>query len=70
METLAESEATLVRSGHPRTTLERLFLEEVARPDPDEPKPDSPASAPATGSDGDDDGNEAEEESEPKDDAP
>lgn len=33
-----QSEARLVRSGHPKTTLERLFLEEVGKPDnpPDE----------------------------------
>ena len=38
---LAESEATLVRTGRPRTTLERLFLDEVGRPDPPRPGTDA-----------------------------
>lgn len=31
---LAEADGALVRTGRPRTTLERLFLDEVGRPDP------------------------------------
>lgn len=34
MTDLAGTDATLIRTGRPRTTLERLFLDEVGRPDP------------------------------------
>jgi len=40
MTDLASTDAKLIRSGRPRTTLERLFLDEVGRPDPPKPGAD------------------------------